>query len=82
MMDPLRLRPKKKADEQQQKQQEQQRVGAEIESKSTIPARQGEEAEGDKIDTLIGYRAPAFFRGKASFLVGIGKKLHEDEVLK
>ncbi len=78
MMDPLRLRPKKKTGKPQQ-----QEGGAEIVSKSTMSACQQQEmGEGEGNETLIGYRTPAAFRGKSSFLVGMGMKLHEEGGLK
>jgi len=81
MMDPLRLHSKKKAGVQQQELQELQRGGTEMESHATTSARQGGDEEVNDRNTLIGYRAPPIFRGKASFLVGIGKKLHKEQSL-
>lgn len=79
MMDPLRLQPKKKSGKPQQQQQEGE---AERAPESIMPARQQHDDEGEVNQTLIGYRTPAALRGKASFLVGMGRKLQEEEGLK
>jgi hypothetical protein len=73
MLDPLRLRPKKKAGTPQQQKDE-------IEKASKSIMQQEDEGMGN--DTLIGYRTPAAFRGKASFLVGMGRKLTEETDMK
>ena len=78
MMDPLRLRPKKKTGKPQQ-----QESGAEIVSRAKMSACQRQEMEeGEGNEILIGYRTPAAFRGKSSFLVGMGRKLLEEGGLK
>lgn len=77
MLDPLRLRPRQKAGTPQQQKDEIEKA-----SKSIMPARQQQEDEGVGNDTLIGYRTPAAFRGKASFLGGMGRKLTEETDMK
>ena len=67
----LAAAPEKKAGTPQQQKDE-------IEKASKSIMQQEDEGMGN--DTLIGYRTPAAFRGKASFLVGMGRKLTEETI--
>lgn len=82
MMDPLRLRTKKAVSKQQQQQQQQDSERKDVKGESKVVSAIQQEEERGKEGTLVGYRTPPAFRGKASFLVGMGRKLQEEGTLK